>query len=335
MSWTESNPVNNNSSLSRSPSHAAYAASSLVLPIFSSPPFCFSFLFSPSTRECHRPAQSLRQFLSSTPVANVVRFIVELPDKVLYCTTSGSVDQKRNCEIIQTSICTVAGARIPSSTFLGRSTRGSRSLSCPMAPIPLSRPLISTLIRPRADIDIDNYTHGYALHDRSTTAHSSAILNPGSSLVSRQTQVVSIPVTYGGLDAGPSPGVVAGIILGSVGGFFLLLYLIYTAVAWNNNRLSVVEEDIVVRRSPSHRRRSREVVEVVRSRSPPRSRHHDRIVVEEPVTTQTEDDVVEVIEEASSVEPPPRRSRRSGGSYRTVDPYEYGGGDAPPRRMRR
>ncbi|KAJ9293785.1 hypothetical protein DTO271G3_7412 [Paecilomyces variotii] len=205
-----------------------------------------------------------------------------------------------------------------------------------MAPIPLPRPLISTLIKPRADIHIDNYTitHGYALHKRSTTTHSSAILNPGSSLVSRQTQVVSIPATYGGLDAGPAPGVVAGIILGSVGGFFLLLYFIYTAVGWNNNRLSVVEEDVVVRRSPSRRRRSREVVEVVRSRSPPRSRH-DRIVVEESVTTQTEDDVVEVIEEASSVEPAPRRSRRSGGSYRTVDPYEYGGGDAPPRRVRR
>ncbi|GAD98106.1 conserved hypothetical protein [Paecilomyces variotii No. 5] len=204
-----------------------------------------------------------------------------------------------------------------------------------MAPIPLYRPLISTLIKPRADADNDVHTHGYALHERSTTGQSSAIENSGACLVHRQAQVVSIPATYGGLNAGPSPGVVAGIILGSVGGFLLLLYIIYTAVAWNNNRLTIAEEDIVVRRSPSHRRRSREVVEVVRSRSPPRSRHNDRIVVDESVTTQTEDDVVEVIEEASSVEPAPRRSRRSGGSYRAVDPYAYGGGDAPPRRVRR
>ncbi|KAL1856630.1 hypothetical protein Plec18170_003600 [Paecilomyces lecythidis] len=202
-----------------------------------------------------------------------------------------------------------------------------------MAPVPLSLSLISTLIKPRADADIDVHPHDYVLHERSTT---SAIVNSGSSLVRRQTQVVSIPATYGGLNAGPSPGVVAGIILGSVGGFLLLLYIIYTAVAWNNSRFNITEEDIVVQRSPSHRRRSREVVEVVRSRSPPRSRHHhDRIVVDESVTTQTEDDVVEVIEEASSVEPAPRRSRRSGGSYRTVDPYEYGGGQAPPRRVRR
>lgn len=203
-----------------------------------------------------------------------------------------------------------------------------------MAPIPLPRALISTLIGYRADTDIDTDTH--ALHQRSPEL-SSAIIHFESSIVRRATQVVSIPATYGGLDAGPSPGTVAGIILGSVGGFILVLYVIYTAFAWTNGR-SVIEEEVVVRRSPSHRRRSREVVEVVRSRSPPRSRHHhDRVVVDESVTTQTEDDVVEVIEEASSVEQPPRRTRskRTSGSYRTVDPYEYGGGDIPPRRVRR
>ncbi|KAF4469002.1 hypothetical protein FALBO_4099 [Fusarium albosuccineum] len=41
------------------------------------------------------------------------------------------------------------------------------------------------------------------------------------------TTFVAVPSTYGALDDSPHPGVVAGIVLGSVAGFLLLLYLVY------------------------------------------------------------------------------------------------------------
>ncbi|KAJ6444507.1 protein translocation protein, Sec62 family protein [Purpureocillium lavendulum] len=46
-----------------------------------------------------------------------------------------------------------------------------------------------------------------------------------------QTYVV-IPTTYGSLDNSPSPGVVVGIVLGSVAGFLLLLFLLYSALGF-------------------------------------------------------------------------------------------------------
>ncbi|KAG8425328.1 hypothetical protein J3458_002039 [Metarhizium acridum] len=39
-----------------------------------------------------------------------------------------------------------------------------------------------------------------------------------------------IPAAYGDLDSSPSPGVVVGIVLGSVAGALLLLYLLYTGL---------------------------------------------------------------------------------------------------------
>ena len=48
------------------------------------------------------------------------------------------------------------------------------------------------------------------------------------SLAKRQTQILAIPTTYAGLNSGPPPGTVAGIVLGSVAGFLLILWLIYT-----------------------------------------------------------------------------------------------------------
>ncbi|KAI5463330.1 hypothetical protein BGZ63DRAFT_422698 [Mariannaea sp. PMI_226] len=48
-------------------------------------------------------------------------------------------------------------------------------------------------------------------------------------LTARQqsTTFVSIPASYGDLYSSPSPGVIAGIVIGSVAGFLLLLYIIY------------------------------------------------------------------------------------------------------------
>jgi len=54
-------------------------------------------------------------------------------------------------------------------------------------------------------------------------------------LTTRQTPVDTIPAHYGSLYSGPSPGAVAGIVLGSVAGFILLLYLVYLCVNLGSN----------------------------------------------------------------------------------------------------
>ena len=171
-----------------------------------------------------------------------------------------------------------------------------------------------------------------------------------SSLVRRQT-IVAIPATYSGLDAGPPPGNIVGIVLGSVAGFLLILWLIYTCSNMGG-RGEVVAEEVVRRRERSPRRsprarseRSRsEMMESRRSRSPPPPRRErevrrETIVVEErrappPPVVEREDDIVEVIEEHS----PPRRVRSSrdrNSGYRPVDPDMYAGGNRPVRKFSR
>ncbi|PKX93911.1 uncharacterized protein P174DRAFT_460048 [Aspergillus novofumigatus IBT 16806] len=153
----------------------------------------------------------------------------------------------------------------------------------------------------------------------------------------RRYTTVSIPASYGRLDDSPSPGTVAGIVLGSVAGFIFLLYLAYLGLGLNNKpppddvevstvSMSTTTESALGRRVRRARRGGEE-----------ESRRHpddDHIVVEESMTSASrtdEGDVVEVLEEPSSVDGPvaPARSRsrrsRVSGSYRTVDPYEYGG----------
>ncbi|KAJ5658775.1 uncharacterized protein N7484_002424 [Penicillium longicatenatum] len=166
-----------------------------------------------------------------------------------------------------------------------------------------------------------------------------------SSNLQKRYSTISIPSTYGGLN-GPPPGTVAGIVLGSVGGVVLILYL--TFLALNPGGLargvsSSVDEEVVAtgRRGPSLRRHG-DTIEVVeerdrrdsyRRRPSPRDRDDDRIVVEESMTgTATSDgrDVVEVFEEESSAVSsvstrPPRRARSHRSGVRTIDPLDYGG----------
>jgi hypothetical protein len=181
--------------------------------------------------------------------------------------------------------------------------------------------------------------------------------SPASILLSkRQTQVLAIPTTYEGLDSGPQPGTVVGIVLGSVAGFLLILWLIYTCGNLGDGfsifgvwgRQTVVEEEIIHRRerSRSHSRsRSRshsrvsqtETAEVLSVRSPSRTRR-ETIIVEERRTSRPpppEDDIVEVIEEHSPVRRPSRRESKRSSGFRTVDPAEFGGGDRPMRKMSR
>lgn len=183
-------------------------------------------------------------------------------------------------------------------------------------------------------------------HISDLLSRASAPITTSISLSKRQAQILAIPTTYAGLNDGPAPGAVAGIVIGAVGGFLLVLWLLYTCFNMNGGGggTEVVEEEIIRRRSRSPRRsRSHsETIEITKSRSPPPRR--ERIVVEEtrrvsrppePEPEDPIDDIVEVIEEHSVSTPPQSRrpSKRHGG-FRTVDPAEFGGGGRPMRKVR-
>ena len=169
-----------------------------------------------------------------------------------------------------------------------------------------------------------------------------------TSLLRRQVDPSVLPTTYSGLNAGPTPGTVVGIVFGSVAGFLLVLWLIYSIFNTRgfSRDISSVEEEVVVRRRsrsprrssprrpPSSRSRS-ETIEVSRNRSPRRETRRETVILEETRRPpQREDDIVEVIEEHSPVRRVRRESRRESG-YRTVDPEAFGGGDRPLRKVRR
>src|ERR1700709_1172527 len=52
-------------------------------------------------------------------------------------------------------------------------------------------------------------------------------------LLKRQQNPAIVPTSYGSITSGPAPGTVVGIVLGSVGGFLLVLWLIYTCMNFN------------------------------------------------------------------------------------------------------
>jgi hypothetical protein len=144
-------------------------------------------------------------------------------------------------------------------------------------------------------------------------------------------------------------------VLGSVAGFLLILWLIYTCGNLGDGfsifgvwgRQTVVEEEIIHRheRSRPHSRSHSpsqasltETAEILSVRSPSRTRR-ETIIVEEHRTSRPppppEDDIVEVIEEHSPVRRPSKRESRRSSGFRTVDPAEFGGGDRPMRKMSR
>jgi hypothetical protein len=157
----------------------------------------------------------------------------------------------------------------------------------------------------------------------------------------RRQSMISVPTSYSSLNSGPSPGTVVGIVLGSVAGFLILLWLLYSC--FGSGFVSIDEGSVIVReRKRSHRtssHRASETVEVRRER--PRTPAVERIIVEErresrpaPVVSSdgSRSDEVVVIEEHS----PPRRSKSKRDSgYRTVDPLAYAGGDRPMREVRK
>ncbi|KAK5124399.1 hypothetical protein LTR85_001616 [Meristemomyces frigidus] len=181
-------------------------------------------------------------------------------------------------------------------------------------------------------------------------------------LQSRQSgNVVAIPTVYAGLNSGPSPGTVVGIVLGSVVGFLLLIWLFWSLSNSSGSllRTSTYEEaDAVVRRrsrSPRSRRSSRRTEmtsrsparrervirqeRIVRDINPPRapSRIRETVIVDDlplPERRVDGDDIVEVIEEHSDAPPPRRKSKRASG-YRSVDADLFAGGDYPQHPVRR
>lgn len=178
----------------------------------------------------------------------------------------------------------------------------------------------------------------------SRTVRTAALDGPSRALHARQ-QTDTIPGDYPSLNAGPDPGTVVGIVLGSVGGFLLLLWLVYTCLQMGGRGDTVSSygtASVVTRKSrrrhSKHHHRSpsrRETVEIRTSRPPPQT---ERVVVEERterrsqppppmpappppmpmptpppprIVTDDEDEVV-VIEEHS----PPRRTSHKSRSHR-------------------
>jgi hypothetical protein len=189
---------------------------------------------------------------------------------------------------------------------------------------------------------IDSLAQRHPDHSRrnprlSAIDHSAIPLDaPRNQPVAKRQQLViqGIIPTYYNLD-GPAPATVAGIVLGSVAGFLLIVWLLYTLFngqSFGGARATTAmagQEEIIVRRprrnSHGARRstasRRTEIREV--SRSPRRSGGRSQIIVEErrgpprPRSIIVEerhrvpnDDVVEVIEEQEYHE---RRGNRRGG----------------------
>lgn len=160
-------------------------------------------------------------------------------------------------------------------------------------------------------------------------------------LEKRQQYILAIPTTYDNINSSPAPGAIAGITLGAVGGFVLILFLVLLILRQYTGR-SIVEKEIIEthhhhrgsRRSRSRSSRGRTQMserQRVKVRQETRiERSVSRPAPESVVVEEQDDDVVEVIEEHS-----PERPQRKKSGYRTVDPAEFGGGSDPRRKLGR
>lgn len=207
-----------------------------------------------------------------------------------------------------------------------------------------------------------------------TRASRTAFLDaPSRVIVQPRQETETVPGDYPNLNTGPDPGTVVGITLGSVGGFLLLLWLVYTCLQIGNRGETVSSygtASVVTRKSrrrhSRHHHQSparRETVEVRTSRVvPPPQPQAERVVVEETIRRQSQPPVVPVV----NVAPPPPRivtddedevvvieehdtprrhksrshrrrssSARRESGYREVDPDRFAGGEASFREVRR
>jgi hypothetical protein len=192
---------------------------------------------------------------------------------------------------------------------------------------------IDNLVAPRK-VDSSRLNPRQPIADYSTVAFDAPRKEP---IAKRQQMVIQpgIIPTYYNL-SGPAPGTVAGIVLGSVAGFLLIVWLLYSLTQGGGfggaGRTTAMagQEEVVVRRprrnshgaSRSRVSRRADMREV--SRSPRRSSGRSQVIVEErrgpprPRSIIVEerhrvpnDDVVEVIEEHEDYRE--RRGSRRGG----------------------
>ncbi|KAK0248590.1 hypothetical protein LTR91_020493 [Friedmanniomyces endolithicus] len=139
--------------------------------------------------------------------------------------------------------------------------------------------------------------------------------NPPITLVPRQYngQLVAIPYFY--QYGGPAPAAVAGIVLGSVAGFLLLLWLFWTLSNGSGfiRTSEYSEQDRDRERGSRSRRSSRQTNTEMRSRSPPRRERvirQERIVREVPVQRERESSRVRETVIIDDEGPPPMRGER-------------------------
>ncbi|KLJ05443.1 hypothetical protein EMPG_11069 [Blastomyces silverae] len=146
-------------------------------------------------------------------------------------------------------------------------------------------------------------------------------ISSSSSHLQRRDRMISIPSTYSSFTS--SPGTVVGIVVGTVGGFVLVIWILFLIFGGRatatDDTTTVTDDSRPPRRSPSHRRRP-EVIETFSSSAS---------------SPSSGEDVVEVFEELSTPSQSERRSySKRTGSYRAVDPRQYGGGRGSGRRVR-
>ncbi|KPI35876.1 uncharacterized protein AB675_10498 [Cyphellophora attinorum] len=180
---------------------------------------------------------------------------------------------------------------------------------------------------------------GYTLGSRSLFEET-ALADPYlQHLEKRQQYILAIPTTYDTIDNSPAPGAVAGITLGAVLGSILILWLILLVISMYFRRGRVVKTEIIEKHNHRHRSRSRRSRSRGRGETERRTRTTQEVRIERSVSRppesvvveEEEDDIVEVIEEHS----PERRPSKRNSGFRTVDPAEFGGGNAPRRKLSR
>jgi hypothetical protein len=175
------------------------------------------------------------------------------------------------------------------------------------------------------------------------------IIEVASSLSGRDSndhQILIIPSTYGALGSSLHPGVVAGITLGAVLGFLLLLFAIYSCLGFgpavmpsssmiDGSVLSSIRTGDTSSRYEPRRATVRETVEV-RTREHvvpgPAASHRpaERVILDPPPPPRTvtaselsdedEEDEIVVMEEHS---PPRRKNRRRSQSRRSSRSRDY------------
>lgn len=183
----------------------------------------------------------------------------------------------------------------------------------------------------------------------------------------QQRTTLVIPAHYGGLESSLHPGIIVGIVVGSVAAFLLLIFLFYSCLGFGPAVIPASELSV----RPKHRRSRRHHHHHSRSRSRRRSggprvratetvevRTHERerqrtsggaggepVIVEPPPPPpprappsdeeESEDEVVVIEEEERPRHKTRRGERRRESGYRDIHPEQFAGGDEPFRHVRR